>query len=359
VLNRYGWSDALQQQFQSYAALGLEPARVLIQQRGRFTIVTEAGERSATLAGKFAHDAADGGYPVTGDWVGVSAPKGDGDAIIRAVLPRATTFTRREAGPGAPRGQVVAANVAVALLVASLNAALSLSRIERYLASTWESGAQPVVVLTKSDMCDDADDRVAQVEAVAIGVPVHAISSLTGQGLDALRAHLAPGRTAVLLGSSGVGKSTLVNALAGREIMTVREIRDDDTGKHTTTHRELILLPGGALVLDTPGMRELGLWDASAGVSATFADLEALFTQCRFDDCRHKAEPGCVVHAALEDGTLEQSRWEAWRKLQKELRFEHNKEDWQARMETRRDRVRKHKEGRARMKFKARGGLDD
>jgi ribosome biogenesis GTPase len=359
VLNRYGWSDALQQQFSSYAALGLEPARVLIQQRGRYEIVTEAGERSATLAGKFAHDATDGGYPVTGDWLGVSAPKGEGDAIIRAVLPRATTFTRREAGPGAPRGQVVAANVDVALLVASLNADLSLRRIERYLASAWESGAEPVVVLTKADMCTDVDERKAEVEAVAFGVAVHAISSVTGQGLDGVRAHLAPGKTAVLLGSSGVGKSTLVNALAGKEIMLTREIRDDDTGRHTTTHRELILLPDGTLVLDTPGMRELGLWDAGAGVSATFADLEALFAQCRFDDCRHRAEPGCAVRAALENGTLEASRWESWSKLQKELRFQQNKDDWQSRMETRRDRVRKHKDGRARMKFKAKGGLDD
>jgi len=359
VLNRYGWSDALQQQFSSYVALGLEPARVLIQQRGRYDIVTAAGERSATLAGKFAHDAADGGYPVTGDWVGVSAPESEGDAIIRAVLPRATTFTRREAGPGAPRGQVVAANVDVALLVASLNADLSLRRIERYLASAWESGAQPVVVLTKADMCEEVEERVAEVEAIAFGVPVHAISALTGQGLDAVRAHLAPGRTAVLLGSSGVGKSTLVNALAGKEIMTVRAIRDDDTGKHTTTHRELILLPDGALILDTPGMRELGLWDASAGVASTFSDLEALFAQCRFDDCRHKSEPGCAVRAALEEGTLEASRWDSWCKLQKELRFEHNKENWQSRMETRRERVRRSKEGRARMKFKAKGGFDD
>jgi ribosome biogenesis GTPase len=332
---------------------------VLVQQRGHYDVMTATSERTATLAGKLAHDAVDGGYPVTGDWVAVSAPLGDGAAIIRAVLPRATTFVRREAGPGAPRGQVVAANVDVALLVASLNADLSLRRIERYLASAWESGAAPVIVLTKADMCADTEGRKADVEAIAFGAPVHAISSLTGEGLDALRAHLKPGRTAVLLGSSGVGKSTLVNALAGKDLMAVREIRDDDTGRHTTTHRELILLPDGALILDTPGMRELGLWDASAGVSATFADLEALFAQCRFDDCRHRSEPGCAVRAALDDGTLEPSRWESWGKLQKELRFQQNKDDWQSRMETRRDRVRKHKDGRARMKFKAKGGLDD
>jgi ribosome biogenesis GTPase len=359
VLKRYGWSDALQQQFESHAAQGFEPARVLVQQRGHYEIVTDGGERLATLAGKFAHDAADGGYPVAGDWVAVSAPPGSGTTLVHAVLPRSTTFVRREAGPGAPRGQVVAANVDVALLVVSLNADLSLRRIERYLASAWESGAQPVIVLTKADMCADVDARKAEVESIAAGVPVHAISSKTGEGIEALRTHLQPGKTAVLLGSSGVGKSTLVNAFAGKELMLTREIRDDDTGRHTTTHRELVLLPDGLLILDTPGMRELGLWDAGAGVSTAFADLEALFTQCRFDDCRHRAEPGCAVRAALESGTLEAARWEAYEKLQKELRFQHNKDNWQSRQESRRDLVKKHKAGRARMKFKAKGALDD
>jgi ribosome biogenesis GTPase len=352
VLNNYGWSDALRHQFEPHAVQGLEPARVLVQQRGHYEIVTDGGERLATLAGKFAHDAADGFYPVAGDWVAVSAPTGSGTTLVHAVLPRTTTFVRREAGPGAPRGQVVAANVDVALLVVSLNADLSLRRIERYLAAAWESGAQPVIVLTKCDMCPEVAARKAEVEAIAAGVPVHAISSVTGEGIEALRAHLLPGRTAVLLGSSGVGKSTLVNAFAGKELMLTREIRADDTGRHTTTHRELVLLPDGLLILDTPGMRELGLWDASAGVSTAFADLEALFTQCRFDDCRHRAEPGCAVRAALEDGTLEAARWEAYGKLQKELRFQHNKDNWQSRQEVRRDRVKKHKEGRARMKFK-------
>jgi ribosome biogenesis GTPase len=358
VLERYGWSDTLQLQFESLAAPGLEPARVLIQQRSQYRIATASGEGSATLAGKFAHDAADGGFPVTGDWVAVSPPSGDGMATIRAVLPRRTAFTRREAGPGAPRGQVVAANVDVALLVVSLNADLSLRRIERYLAAALESGAEPVIVLTKADKCADAAARKAEVEAIAAGVPVHAISSLTGEGVPALRTHLAPGKTAVLLGSSGVGKSTLVNALAGQEIMLTREIRDDDTGRHTTTHRELVLLPDGALILDTPGMREFGLWDAGAGIAAAFADLEALFTQCRFDDCRHRREPGCAVRAAIESGTLEAARWEAYGKLQKELGFQRNKDDWQSRQETRRGRVRKHKDGRARVKFKANGGDD-
>jgi len=353
VLERYGWSDALRQQFQPHADEGLEPARVIVQRRGLYEVAAACGELAATLAGKLAREADEGGYPVTGDWVAIVARPGEGAATIHRVLPRSSTFVRRAAGPGAPRGQVVAANADLALLVASLNGELNVRRIERYLAAAWESGASPVIVLTKADDCDDVAARKAEVEAIAFGVPVHAISALSGEGLEDLRARLAPGKTAVLLGSSGVGKSTLVNALAGAERMETRAISvDGQRGRHTTTHRELVLLPSGALILDTPGMRELGLWDAGAGVASAFTDVEELMTQCKFHDCRHRAEPGCAVRAALADGTLDAERWEAYGKLQKELRFERNKEDWQARMESRRDRVRKHKEGRARMKFK-------
>lgn len=356
MLERYGWSDALRLQFQSHDAAGLVPARVVVQQRGLYEVVTETGERPATLAGKFAHDAEEGGYPVTGDWVAVALPAGDGTAQIRAVLPRRSTFVRKAAGPGAPRGQIVAANADIALLVSSLNGDLNLRRIERYLAAAWESGASPVIVLTKADACADVGAAVAEVERVAIGVPVHAISALTGQGFAPLRARLAPATTAVVLGSSGVGKSTLVNALAGESLMETRAISaDGQRGRHTTTHRELILLPSGALILDTPGMRELGLWDAESGVSSAFPEIDALITECRFGDCRHRNEPGCAIRAALDEGALPLERWHAYGKLQRELRFEHNKENWQSRMETRRDRVRKHKEGRARMRFKMGG----
>jgi ribosome biogenesis GTPase len=352
VLERYGWSDTLRQHFQIHAAQGLEPARVTVQQRGLYEVVTDTGALSATLAGKFAHDARDGDYPVAGDWVAVAARPAEGTATIRHLLPRSSAFVRREAGRGAPRGQVVAANVDVALLLASLNADLSLRRIERYLATAWEGGANPVIVLTKTDLCRDVEALTAKFEAIAFGAPVHAISSLTGEGLDALRARLESGKTAVLVGSSGVGKSTLLNALAGKELMAVREIRHDDTGKHTTAHRELFLLPGGALILDTPGMRELGLWDAGDGVASAFAEIEALAARCRFDDCRHSNEPGCAVRAALADGSLDPARWDAYGKLLRENRFQKNKENWASRMETRRERVRKYQEGRARMKFK-------
>jgi len=309
LIEQYGWSETLRQSFAPYAREGHLPARVIVQNRGLYRIVCADGELSASLSGRFRHDAADGDYPVTGDWVAVAARANEGAATIHALLPRASAFVRRASGPGGGQ-QTVAANVDTALLVSSLNADLSARRIERYLATTYASGADPVIVLTKADECDDVDAAVQEIEAVAFGVPVHAVSAVTGAGMDALAQLLKPGKTAALLGSSGVGKSTLVNAFAGREMMTVREIRSrDETGKHTTTHRELVLLPSGALVLDTPGMRELGLWDSDEGVSTTFSDVEDLVRACRFSDCHHGNEPGCAVRAALDDGSLPPDRY--------------------------------------------------
>jgi ribosome biogenesis GTPase len=353
VLKHYGWSDALQRQFASHAGEGLVPARVIVQQRGLYEIVTDDGELTATLAGKLVHEAESGGYPVTGDWVAVSARTGEGTATIRHVLPRSSVFSRKAAGPGMLRAQIVAANVDIALLTASLNADLSLRRIERYLATAWESRADPVIVLTKADLCDDVAGLVAQVEGIAFGVPVHAISSVTGEGLDAVRGLLAPGKTAVVLGSSGVGKSTLVNALAGRELMATKDIIEEGArGRHTTTHRELVLLPNGSLILDTPGMRELGLWDADSGVSTVFADVDELAKQCRFHDCKHRTEPDCAVQAALADGSLDAARWEAYGKLQRELAFQHRKENVQAHLENRKVWIQRNKNYRAQKKFR-------
>ena len=353
-ISAYGWSDTLQHDFQPHADHGLVPARVIVQQRNHYRLATDAGEIEGRISGRFAHEALDGGYPVTGDWVAVEL-KGDA-AVIAAILPRTTAFTRMAAGT-AKAMQVVAANVDMALLAASLNADLNPRRLERYLATALESGARPVFLLTKADACDDVEGLTAQVEAIAAGAPVLAVSVRTGQGLAELGDLLAPGRTAVLLGSSGVGKSTLVNALAGAERMATREIREDDAhGRHTTTHRELILLPSGALILDTPGMRELALWDAEAGVAAAFAvitaEVEAIARGCRFRDCAHAAEPGCAVRAALADGTLDAERWRSFGKLRGELAHEVRKEDPQAAAQARKVWIARNKAGRARMKAK-------
>jgi ribosome biogenesis GTPase len=330
LITDYGWNEALQQAFAPLAAQGLQPARVLVQQRGLYRVATEAGEAEAQVSGRFRHDAEEGGFPVAGDWAAVRGETG-GPALIEAVLPRRTAFVRWAAGPAGGR-QTVAANVDLVLLAQAMDGDFSPRRLERYLALAYESGAAPVVLLTKADACPAPEALVEEAEAVAFGVPVLAVSAMTGEGLAGLAGHLAPGRTSALLGSSGVGKSTLVNALAGAELMATKAVRaHDQTGRHTTTHRELIRLPSGALILDTPGMRELGLVDAQAGVAAVFGDLEAevaaLAEDCRFRDCAHGSEPGCAVRAALEDGRLDPDRWTSWKKLQRELAHERRRDD--------------------------------
>jgi ribosome biogenesis GTPase len=353
LISSYGWSDALQQTFAPFAARGLIPGRVVVQHRGFYDIVTDDGELSAQVSGRLAREAeAGGGWPAVGDWVAVAARPGEGAATIHAVLPRRTAFVRKAAMSIATE-QVVAANVDVALLVASLNSDLNARRLERYLATAWQSGAAPVVVLTKADLADDPEAAIAEAEAVAVGAPVLAVSAVTGAGIEALAAYLKPGETAVLVGSSGVGKSSLVNALAGEALMDTGEIRErDERGQHTTTHRELIRLPSGALILDTPGMREFGLLHADDGVSATFEDIEALAAACRFSDCGHQSEPGCAVRAALETGELDEGRWRSFQKLGRELEHQVRKEDPVAREAYRRKWVAVHKAAKARTKFR-------
>jgi ribosome biogenesis GTPase / thiamine phosphate phosphatase len=355
LLNSYGWSHALQQQFRTYAARGLAPARVIVQQRGLYVLATPFGEASAQLSGRFAHEAADGDYPVAGDWVAVSVRLAEASATIHHLLPRCSAFKRKAAGGGASAMQVVAANVDVALLVASLNGDLNPRRIERYLATAWESGAKPVMLLTKADLCADAEARKSEIEAVAIGVPVHVVSAVTGEGLAGLSEGFAPRQTAALLGSSGVGKSSLVNALAGNTLMATQPIREDDArGRHTTTHRQLVLLPNGRLVLDTPGMRELGLWDADAGVAATFAEVEALIAVCRFRDCAHDTEPGCAVQAALADGSLDPARWRNYAKLLRELNHLARRDDPVQRAEQRKVWIKRNRDHRAQKRLRMR-----
>lgn len=327
MLITYGWSDALQRDFAPFAAQGLSPARVVLQQRGRCGLVTETGEAVGVPSGRLQHEAAAGGLPVAGDWVAVHPPQADAVAIIRHVLPRRTAFVRKAAGTGeAP--QVVAANIDLALLVIGLDEDFNLRRLERYLAAAWESGARPLVLLTKADACADAAAFAAQAEQVAVGAEVVPVSAVTGLGLATVRDRLQPGLTAVLIGMSGVGKSTLVNALLGEARLATGAVRETDgRGKHTTTHRELVRLPQGGLILDTPGMRELAFWDPGDGVSAAFSEIEALAGQCRFRDCGHQTEPGCAVRAAREAGDLGEDRWRSYVKLQRELDHLDRRED--------------------------------
>jgi ribosome biogenesis GTPase / thiamine phosphate phosphatase len=321
LLHTLGWDDGWDAAFAEHRAAGLAPARVAIQHRGAYDLATEGGEVRASAAPRLARE---GGLPAVGDWVGLDTMSG----LIEAVLPRRTTISRKEVWQ-ATREQVLAANVDIAFLVQGLPLDFSVRRLERYLAMVWESGARPVVLLTKTDLVDDVTPFLEAVEAVTLGsCPVLAVSARTGEGLGELHALFGDNLTAVLLGSSGVGKSTLVNVFVGDEAIPTQEVRESDQrGRHTTTRRELIVLPGGGIVLDTPGIRELQLWDAD--LEQTFADVEAVVSECRFSDCSHDGEPGCAVRAALADGSLAAERWESYRKLQREL----------AALEGRRDRL--------------------
>jgi ribosome biogenesis GTPase / thiamine phosphate phosphatase len=317
----YGWSDALAAAFRPFAEQGYVPGRVITSGRGACRVRIPGGEVDATIQRGFRRAANGlGDYPAVGDWLALEPfPDGSG-AALRAILPRTSAFVRKEAGELVDE-QVIAANVDVVLLVTSMDRDFNLRRLERYLALAFGSGAEPVIVLNKLDACPDPGAYVGRVRAIAPTLSIHPVSALTGEGLDGLGTYLAAGRTVALLGSSGVGKSTIVNSLLGWERQRTATVREDDArGRHTTTARELVPLAGGAVLVDTPGMRALKLWDADDGVDQAFDDINALARDCRFRDCAHATEPGCAVRAAIDEGAVPRERLSAQRKLQRELR---------------------------------------
>ncbi|NEA57321.1 ribosome small subunit-dependent GTPase A [Streptomyces sp. SID13666] len=349
----FGWDSILDTEFTPYAAQGLLPGRIVRVDRGLCDVVTPDGTLRADTT--FVNSSSDPmKLACTGDWVAVDPEAPTGPAV-RALLPRRTAFVRSTSSSRS-EGQVLAANIDYAVIAVSLAAELDLGRLERFLSLAWESGAQPLVVLTKADLVADTTHLLADAESTAPGVQVLVVSASTGEGIDVLSAVLA-GSTSVLLGQSGAGKSTLTNALLGQEIQEVQAIRDaDGKGRHTTTTRDLLPLPTGGVLIDTPGLRGVGLWDAESGLSQVFSEIEALSADCRFHDCSHVAEPGCAVLAALEDGTLPHRRLESYRKLLRENAWIASRTDQRLRAEMRRDWKMKSAAGRAMYEAKRGGG---
>lgn len=355
-LSALGWTAALDAAFLPHAAAGLVPARVALQHKHAYELLADSTEFTATCTGKLLHDApSSADLPAVGDWVAIRPRPHELHADIHAVLPRRTKFSRRAAGDTAVE-QIVAANVDTVLLVTALDQNYNLRRIERYLTVARQSGAEPVVVLNKADLHPDPAAVVAEVTALAADTPILALSAFapSSELTTALAAWLIPGRTLAFLGSSGVGKSTLINRLLGRERQLTGALSDAvGKGRHTTTHRELIAAPGGFLVIDTPGMRELQLWDPTADtLEATFTDIAALAQRCRFHDCSHRSEPGCAIQAALDAGDLDLDRWQSYQKLQREQAYAARKADPRLDRENKTQWKKLHRQARATLRHK-------
>ncbi|HEX8353335.1 MAG TPA: ribosome small subunit-dependent GTPase A [Pyrinomonadaceae bacterium] len=321
TLEDYGWSEFFAEAFAPLAAEGFEAGRVLLQHNRALMLYTASGETAAETTGRLRYHARGAeDLPAVGDWVAFRRVAEEEKAKIHEILPRRSKFSRRAAGSETAE-QIVAANVDTVFLVTGLDHDYNPRRVERYLIMAWESGAEPVVVLNKADLIEEAEERRREIELVAPGVPVHALSAKRGVGVEQLLPYVGRGRTVALMGSSGTGKSTITNRLLGSEVQRTQEVRlADARGRHTTTHRELFVLPGGGLVLDTPGMRELQLLVSERGLRETFEEIEETAALCRFNDCGHEGEPGCAVREALDAGTLDAERYRNYRKMQAEMR---------------------------------------
>jgi len=334
-LKQLGWDTFFQKHFEKMKIPDSVPARVISESKGSYQLFSQYGELTAKISGRMRyHAGAENQYPTVGDWVIIKPLVDEKKGIIQAVLPRKSKFSRKVAGERTEE-QVVSANVDTVFIVSGLDGGrnFNLRRIERYLTLAWSSGATPVIVLNKVDLCLDVDVCIRNVEAIATGISIHPVSAKQRLGLDALRKYLTKGKTVAFLGSSGVGKSALINALLGVEKQDTAEVREDDRmGRHTTTKRELILLPGGGMVIDTPGMREIQMWAGEEDLQGTFYDIEMLAKGCRFSDCSHNVESGCAVRAAIDNGDLDPARLESFRKLQKELTYLASREEHSTRL---------------------------
>ena len=329
TMRQYGLSEAVEKSAERFADLTV--SRVLSQEKGIYRLVSSQGEKWGEISGRFHYDVqAKSEYPAVGDFVMADWNESGGNAVIHHVLPRKSCFIRKAAGEKNEE-QVVAANIDTVFLCMSLNNDFNLRRLERYISIAWNSGAAPVVILTKSDLCRDLAHKLFEVSSVAAGVDVLVTNTINQNGYEQIYPYLEEGKTIAFIGSSGVGKSTLINCLLGEKHLDTNGLRNDDKGRHTTTHRELILLPSGGMVIDTPGMRELGMWDAGDGINQSFADIEKLAQCCRFRDCTHSgSEPGCAVQEAVERGELPIDRLRSWQKLMNENRYMENSQGYLA-----------------------------
>lgn len=331
-LERYGFTAKFAAEAVRYPQW--HAGRILAQEKGLYRAVCENGELIAEISGRMRFEAASpSDYPAVGDFVLLDRPDGeDGNAIIHRILQRKSAFVRKAAGKTGEE-QVIAANVDTVFLCMSLDNDFNVRRLERYISLAWESGALPVVVLTKADLCDDVSGKLQAVAAVALGVDTLVTDSVEQDGHFEVLEYISPGSTVALIGSSGVGKSTLINRLMGVQHFATGAVRKDGRGRHTTVRRELVLLPGGGVVIDTPGMRELGMWHDSAGLDRSFEDVESYFDRCRFTDCTHTVEPGCAVWAAIEQGELSPQRWDSYRKLKTEAEYAEDRNAYLTRKE--------------------------
>ncbi len=340
-LKTLGWDSFFEKEFEPFKNAGYEVGRVALEHKGGYRLYTESGELPAEITGRVRFEAlgrAD--FPAVGDWVVITVQTGEAKASIHAILPRKSKFSRKLAGSVTDE-QLVATNIDTVFLIQSLDKNYNLRRLERYLVLALESGAAPVIILSKADLSESVEAKRLEVESIAPGIPVHAISTKMNEGLEQLNAYLCAGRTIAFLGMSGVGKSTLINRLVGRDVQKVQEVREhDDRGRHTTRHRELVILPTGGLLVDTPGMRELQLWDAGEGLSDSFTDVETLAAGCRFSNCTHKQEPDCAVRDAVGNGSLDPKRLENYLKMGKELEYLESRQDTKTQLK-RKERTRK------------------